>query len=148
MALYNSNRSGIIQIIIGVVVAIIVGQLISLQIFSNRYKLAADNNAIFRKIIYPDRGIIYDRKKRALLENTISYDLVVIPNEAKGVDTAALCEILKYVQYCAFVLQMPFVKIYLMAHNMRPMFPSIQKLHLLQYFFFYMVVIILYVLKL
>ncbi len=95
MALYNSNRSGIIQIIIGVVVAIIVGQLISLQIFSNRYKLAADNNAIFRKIIYPDRGIIYDRKKRALLENTISYDLVVIPNEAKGVDTAALCEILK-----------------------------------------------------
>jgi penicillin-binding protein 2 len=95
MALYNSNRSGIIQIIIGVVVAIIVGQLISLQIFSNRYKLAADNNAIFRKIIYPDRGIIYDRKKRALLENTISYDLVVIPNEAKGVDTAALCNILK-----------------------------------------------------
>ena len=95
MALYNSNRSGIIQIIIGVVVAVIVGQLISLQIFSNRYKLAADNNAIFRKIIYPDRGIIYDRKKRALLENTISYDLVVIPNEAKGVDTAALCTILK-----------------------------------------------------
>ena len=95
MALYNSNRGGIIQIIIGVVIAIIIGQLISLQIFSNKYKLAADNNAIFRRIIYPDRGIIYDRKKRALLENTISYDLVVIPNEAKGVDTAALCSILK-----------------------------------------------------
>jgi penicillin-binding protein 2 len=95
MALYNSNRGGIIQIIIGAVIAIIIGQLISLQIFSNKYKLAADNNAIFRRIIYPDRGIIYDRKKRALLENTISYDLVVIPNEAKGVDTAALCSILK-----------------------------------------------------
>ena len=76
MALYNSNRGGIIQIIIGLVFIIIVGQLISLQIFSNKYKLAADNNAIFRKIIYPDRGIIYDRKKRALLENSISYDLV------------------------------------------------------------------------
>ncbi len=95
MALYNSNRGGIIQIIIGFVFVIIIGQLISLQIFSNKYKLAADNNAIFRKIIYPDRGIIYDRKKRALLENTISYDLVVIPNEAKGVDTAAMCSILK-----------------------------------------------------
>ncbi len=94
MALYNSNRGGIIQIIIGFVFVIIIGQLISLQIFSNKYKLAADNNAIFRKIIYPDRGIIYDRKKRALLENSISYDLVVIPNEAKGVDTAALCNIL------------------------------------------------------
>jgi penicillin-binding protein 2 len=82
MALYNSNRGGIIQIIIGVVITIIIGQLVSLQIFSNKYKLAADNNAIFRRIRYPDRGIIYDRKKRALLENTISYDLVVIPNEA------------------------------------------------------------------
>ena len=95
MALYNSNRGGIIQMTIGIVITIIIGQLISLQIFSNKYKLAADNNAIFRRIIYPDRGIIYDRKKRALLENTISYDLVVIPNEARGVDTAALCGILK-----------------------------------------------------
>ena len=95
MALYNSNRGGIIQIIIGLVFVIIIGQLISLQIFSNKYKLAADNNAIFRRIIYPDRGIIFDRKKRALLENAISYDLVVIPNEAKGVDTAAMCSILR-----------------------------------------------------
>lgn len=95
MSVYNQNRGGIIQIIIGTIFILIVGQLISLQIVSNKYKLAADNNAIYRKIIYPDRGIIYDRKKRALLENTISYDLVVIPNEAKGVDTAALCDILK-----------------------------------------------------
>ncbi|MFA9205132.1 MAG: hypothetical protein ACEQR6_00495, partial [Burkholderiaceae bacterium] len=95
MSMYNSNRGGIIQIIIGIIFILITAQLISLQIFSSKYVLAANNNAIFRKIIYPDRGIIYDRKKRALLENTISYDLVVIPNEAKGVDTATLCDILK-----------------------------------------------------
>ncbi len=94
MSVYNQNRGGIIQIIIGIIFFLIVAQLVSLQVVSNKYKLAADNNAIFRKIIYPDRGIIYDRKKRALLENTISYDLVVIPNEAKGVDTTALCAIL------------------------------------------------------
>ena len=94
MSVYNQNRGGIIQIIIGTIFFLIVAQLVSLQVVSNKYKLAADNNAIFRKIIYPDRGIIYDRKKRALLENTISYDLVVIPNEAKGVDTTALCNIL------------------------------------------------------
>ena len=93
--MYNSNRGGIIQIIIGIIFILVTAQLISLQIFSSKYVLAANNNAIFRKIIYPDRGIIYDRKKRALLENTISYDLVVIPNEARGVDTATLCEILK-----------------------------------------------------
>ena len=74
MSVYNQNRSGVIQFIIGTIFFLIVGQLVSLQVVSNKYKLAADNNAIFRKIIYPDRGIIYDRKKRALLENTISYD--------------------------------------------------------------------------
>ena len=95
MSMYNSNRGGIIQIIIGIIFVLVTAQLISLQIFSSKYVLAANNNAIFRKIIYPDRGIIYDRKKRALLENTISYDLVVIPNEARGVDTATLCDILK-----------------------------------------------------
>jgi penicillin-binding protein 2 len=93
--MYNSNRGRIIQIIIGVIFSLIIFQLIGLQIFSTKYVLAANNNAIFRRIIYPDRGIIYDRKKRALLENTISYDLVVIPNEARGVDTATLCDILK-----------------------------------------------------
>ena len=95
MSVYNSNRGGIIQIIIGIIFLIIIGQLVGLQIVSNKYKLAADNNAIYRKIVYPDRGIIYDRKKRALLENSISYDLVVIPNEAKNIDTVALCDILK-----------------------------------------------------
>ena len=95
MSVYNQNRGGIIQVIIGIIFTLLIAQLISLQIFSSKYKLAADNNAIYRKIIYPDRGIIYDRRKKALLENTISYDLVVIPNEAKGVDTNMLCQILK-----------------------------------------------------
>ena len=66
MSVYNQNRGVIIQIIIGSVFFLIVGQLVSLQVVSNKYKLAADNNAIFRKIIYPDRGIIYDRKESTL----------------------------------------------------------------------------------
>ena len=49
--MYNSNRGGIIQIIIGIIFVLITVQLISLQIFSSKYVLAANNNAIFRKII-------------------------------------------------------------------------------------------------
>lgn len=94
MSVFNQSRGRIIQIIIGLVFIVITAQLINLQIFSTQYKLAAENNAIYRKIIYPDRGIIFDRKKRALLENTISFDLVVTPSESKGTDTAALCAIL------------------------------------------------------
>lgn len=94
MSVFNQSRGRVIQIIIGVVFIVITAQLINLQIFSSQYKLAAENNAIYRKIIYPDRGIIFDRKKRALLENTISFDLVVTPSETKGTDTAMLCSIL------------------------------------------------------
>ncbi len=69
-------------------------QLINLQLFSSKYKIDADNQGTFRKVIYPDRGIVFDRKGRAILQNTLIYDLMVIPGKIKGTDTAALCRIL------------------------------------------------------
>jgi len=106
MSVFNQSRSRVVQIIFLLIFVVILIQLINLQIFSAKYKLAAENNAIYRKIIYPDRGIIFDRKKKAMLENTISYDLVVTPVEAKGTDTLALCAILnidtaEYKKECA-----------------------------------------------
>jgi len=66
----------------------------NLQLFSSDFKIMAENNARYRKVIYPNRGIIYDRKHRAILENTIMYDLIVTPAETKGIDTSLLCNIL------------------------------------------------------
>ena len=54
----------------------------------------ADDQGKFRKVIYPDRGIIYDRKNKAILQNMTIYDLMLAPNKLKGIDTAALCKIL------------------------------------------------------
>lgn len=94
MPAYNQSRSRVIQLIFVILFVVIIAQLLHLQIFSNDLKIQADNNAIFRKVVYPDRGIIYDRKKRAVLENTIMYDLMVTPNQVKGIDTASICKIL------------------------------------------------------
>lgn len=94
MPVYNQSRSRVIQLIFIAVFFVIIGQLLHLQLFSSEYKIQAENNAIYRKVVYPDRGIIYDRKKRAILENTVMYDLIVTPNEIKGTDTATLCDIL------------------------------------------------------
>src|SRR5215210_2204216 len=91
---YNQSRSRIIQLIFIAIFVIIIGQLLHLQLFSSEYKIQAENNAIFRKVVYPDRGIVYDRKKRAILDNTVMYDLIVTPNEVKGTDTSMLCNIL------------------------------------------------------
>ena len=51
MPVFNQSRGRIVQIIFAVVFLVIVGQLINLQLFSVKYKLAAENNAIFRKVI-------------------------------------------------------------------------------------------------
>jgi penicillin-binding protein 2 len=72
---------------------IIAAQLFHLQIISKKYKQQAQENALFRKSIYPSRGIIYDRKGRAILNNTILYDLMVTPAQVKNIDTAYLCQL-------------------------------------------------------
>src|SRR5678809_1281396 len=94
MPVYNQSRSRIIQVIFILVFLLIILQLLNIQIISDEYKLKADSNAIYRKVIYPDRGIVYDRHGKAILENTVMYDLMVTPFDMKGTDTAGLCSIL------------------------------------------------------
>jgi len=73
---------------------IIIAQLFHLQIVSKKYKQQAQENALFRKSVYPTRGIIYDRKGRAILNNTILYDLMVTPSQVKNIDTAYFCQLI------------------------------------------------------
>ncbi len=73
---------------------VIIGRLFMLQIVSKKYMIMALDQGIARKIIYPDRGIIYDRHGKVILDNTTIYDLMVMPSKLKGIDTAVLCEIL------------------------------------------------------
>jgi len=95
MALFNQSRSNIIRLIFLVIFLIIIFQLFNLQVISSRYKQLAMSNAVFAKVKYPDRGIIYDRKGQAILNNTIMYDLMVTPAEVKkDFDTNGFCELL------------------------------------------------------
>jgi len=95
MSAYNQNRKNIIMLVFSGMFFIIILQLMNLQLFSSKYKIMADDQGKFRKVIYPDRGIVYDRKRRPILQNTTIYDLMIIPNKLKGVDTFSLCKILE-----------------------------------------------------
>jgi penicillin-binding protein 2 len=94
MAVFNQSRKTTIQFIIAIVFAIILIRLMGLQLFSGKYAKLANDQAILRKVVYPSRGIIFDRKGKAILDNTTMYDLMVTPSQAKRVDTMALCRIL------------------------------------------------------
>lgn len=94
MPVFNQSRKNVIMLVFAGVFLIIVAQLANLQLFSPKYKIMADDQGKFRKVIYPDRGIIYDRYRKAILQNTTIYDLMVVPNKLKGVDTFGMCKIL------------------------------------------------------
>lgn len=94
MPVYNHNRKRVIQSIFVVVFLVIVGQLFNLQIISSKYVKLAEDNAITKKIVYPSRGIIFDRNGKAILDNIARFDLVVTPFQVKNIDTTTLCNIL------------------------------------------------------
>ncbi len=94
MSVFNQSRSNIIRLIFAGMFFIIVAQLFHLQIVSKKYKQQAAENALFRKSIYPTRGIIYDRKGKAILNNTILYDLMVTPAQVRNIDTPYFCQLL------------------------------------------------------
>lgn len=76
-------------------ILIIGTRLFWLQVIEKKYAKLADANAVLRKVVYPSRGIILDRKGRSILSNDALYDLVVTPANIKKIDTAYLCEILQ-----------------------------------------------------
>src|ERR1700744_1062470 len=93
MPVFNQSRSSIIRLIFAGMFLIIIAQLFHLQIVSKKYKQQAEENALFRKSVYPTRGIIYDRKGKAILNNTILYDLMVSPAQVKNIDTGYFCQL-------------------------------------------------------
>src|ERR1700749_972561 len=95
MPVFNQSRSNIIRLIFGGMFLVIFAQLFNLQVFSDKYKKMAQENALFPKRVYPTRGIIYDHRQRAILNNTILYDLMVTPSQVKTIDTAFFCQLLE-----------------------------------------------------
>lgn len=70
-------------------------RLYNLQVADDQYKENAISNAFLRRVIYPARGLIYDRNGRLLVFNQPAYDVMLIPKDVgKDLDTMALCEAL------------------------------------------------------
>jgi len=86
------KRKYTIAIVAILIVIIYLIRLLSLQIMSDSYKKNADSNAFLKKILYPARGLINDRKGRLLVYNEPAYNIMVIMNEQHGIDTLDFCK--------------------------------------------------------
>ena len=93
---YNlEKRKFVIGGFIVAIVLIYIVRLVQLQVLDNTYKANADSNAFMEKLIYPSRGLIYDRNDSLVVYNTPEYDLVMIPKDVVPFDTIDFCNTLK-----------------------------------------------------
>ena len=53
MPVFNQSRSYIIRLIFLVTFLVILLQLFNLQVVSSKYQQLAQDNAVFRKVVYP-----------------------------------------------------------------------------------------------
>ncbi len=89
-----SERKYVIIGVILLISLIYTCRLFFVQVIDDKYKLDAKNQALRYLTDYPPRGYIYDRNGKLLVINQIAYDLMVIPKQAKNIDTTVFCRLL------------------------------------------------------
>lgn len=93
---YNlEKRKLIIGGFIVAIVLIYIVRLVQLQVLDNTYKANADSNAFMENVLYPSRGLIYDRNDSLVVYNTPEYDLMMIPKDVMPFDTIDFCNTLQ-----------------------------------------------------
>lgn len=96
MAEAYKERQYIIQFVFVLAAVVLIGKAMHLQLFDKSIQDRAKTSAVQKKIMYPSRGLIYDRKGQLMIYNDPIYDLMVTYNQLdKGMDTTFLCEILE-----------------------------------------------------
>lgn len=90
----ESNRGKILLIGLICFALILLTKLFVIQILDDKYKIDASNNSMVYDIIYPTRGIIYDRNGKIIVGNKVSYDIMVTPKEVGEFDTLELARVL------------------------------------------------------
>lgn len=93
MNFYDNRRYVFIVIIILAGLAFVI-RLFLIQVVDSSYKISAENNSQSHVVMYPARGLIYDRNGQLLVSNQAAYDIMVVPVNVRNFDTLEFCSIL------------------------------------------------------
>ncbi len=69
-------------------------KLFYIQMIDDRYEALANQNVIRNVTVYPNRGLVFDRKGTLVVENDATYEIFVIPRQVKELDTMLFCGLL------------------------------------------------------
>ena len=91
----HRSRQKVIQIFFFLATGLLLAKALQIQVLDTSYQEKAQATAIDKYILYPSRGLIYDRNGKLLVNNNAMYDLkatykLVDPN----MDTLKFCKLL------------------------------------------------------
>lgn len=89
------NRKYVIIFMVFSVFLIFTVRLLYMQTVDDSWKIRSTRITEKAVVLKPPRGLIYDRNGELLVANQAIYDLMVVPNEIKNLDTLALCRLLE-----------------------------------------------------
>jgi penicillin-binding protein 2 len=90
----NLSKQRTLLVIFISIALIYLTRLFYLQVVDESYVFFAQNNVLQEQTIYPARGLIYDRNGELLVYNDAIYDLSVITDQVKNLDTISFCNVL------------------------------------------------------
>jgi penicillin-binding protein 2 len=90
-----TDRRYVFAVAIILVGFIFVVRLFHIQVINKSYKQYALSNSQSVRVIYPARGLIYDRNGDIMVYNKAAYDVMLIPRQLEAFDTTELCRILQ-----------------------------------------------------
>ncbi len=89
-----TDRRYVFAVAIILVGLVFIIRLFQLQVLDKSYEQYALSNAQSVRVIYPARGLIYDRNGEILVYNKAAYDIMVTPRQLERFDTTQLCRLL------------------------------------------------------
>ncbi|MBL4605781.1 MAG: penicillin-binding protein 2 [Flavobacteriaceae bacterium] len=89
------KRSFLLYFFITAIGIVFIGRLFHLQVIKGANIDPTKTAAVKVDFDYPERGYVYDRNGKLLIANQLSYDVMVVPNEVKKLDTLEFCSLLK-----------------------------------------------------
>ena len=89
------TRQFTIQIFFALAALVLIGKASQLQLFDSTFRVKADASVMDQHVLYPSRGLIYDRNGELLVYNNPMYDLMVTFKQIDPkMDTLEFCELL------------------------------------------------------
>lgn len=91
----NKDRHKIIIIFVILGALLLTFRSAQLQLFTKKYKEQAARTTLYKNIIYPARGLLYDRNGKPLVLNYPIYEILAIKNKVDpAMDTTNFCRLL------------------------------------------------------